>query len=249
MPRGLIAAGRLVRLLLHVLRGLAIVHLRFGALDAAGRQRHIQQWSAGLLRVLGIGMTVRGAVQPGAKLIVANHASWLDISAVHALMPEARFVSKAAIRDWPVLGKLVDGAGTIYLERGSKRDALRVVHQTADALKSGGTVAFFPEGTVGPGAELLPFHGNLLQAAIAAQQPVQPLVLRWHEPGQWFSRSTEFVGETTLLQSVFRILGARGLAIELTLLPLLPVTAEADRRALAEALRTQIAAVLTPVSG
>ena len=71
----------------------------FRALDAAGRQRHIQQWSARLLQVLDIGMTVRGTVQPGAKLIVANHASWLDISAVHALMPEARFVSKAAIRD------------------------------------------------------------------------------------------------------------------------------------------------------
>jgi 1-acyl-sn-glycerol-3-phosphate acyltransferase len=240
----IVAAWRLARLLLHVLRGLAIVHLRFGALDAAGRQRHIQAWSIGLLRVLGIGLQVRGSARPGAKMLVANHASWLDISAVHALLPEARFVSKAAIRDWPVLGKLVDGAGTIYLERSSKRDALRVVHQAADVLKAGDTVAFFPEGTVGPGAELLPFHGNLLQAAISAQAPVQPMVLRWHEPDQWFSRSVEFVGETTLLQSLGRILRARGLAIELTLLPLMPVTGESDRRALAESLRGQIAAVL-----
>ncbi|WP_077034194.1 1-acyl-sn-glycerol-3-phosphate acyltransferase [Pelomonas sp. KK5] len=243
-----IAIWRLCRLLLHVLRGLAIVHLRFGGLDAAGRQRHIQAWSQGLLRVLGIGFSVRGdAPQPGPRLLVANHASWLDIPAVHALLPEARFVSKAAIRDWPVLGKLVDGAGTIYLERSSKRDALRVVHQAADALKAGDTVAFFPEGTVGPGQELLPFHGNLLQAAISAAAPVQPLVLRWHEPGQWFSASTEFVGETTLLQSLGRILCARGLAIELTVLPVMQA-AEADRRAMAEALREQIGAVLQPQS-
>lgn len=240
----ILAVARLLRLTAHVMHGLALVQLHFGKLDAPGRQRHIQWWSAKLLRVLGVSVEVKGAVGAGAKLLVANHVSWLDIAAVHALMPEARFVSKAAVRDWPLLGKMVDGAGTIYIERSSKRDALRVVHQAAQALKAGDTVAFFPEGTTGPGAELLPFHGNLLQAAIATETPVQPLVLRWHEPGQRFSTAAQFIGETTLVQSLWRIVCARGMGVELTLLPAEPVSNEAERRALADQMRERIASAL-----
>jgi len=203
--RSLIAVGRLLRLTVHLLHGLALVKLRFGALDAAGRQGHIQRWSGRTLQILGVELQAEGQPQPGPKLLVANHVSWLDIAAVHAVMPEARFVSKAAVKDWPLLGALVEGAGTIYLERASKRDALRVVHQAADALRAGDTVAFFPEGTTGHGPELLPFHGNLLQSAIVTETPVQPLFLRWHEPGERFSPAARFVGEMTLVQSLWQI--------------------------------------------
>ena len=247
--RQLIAVGRLLRLVLHVLRGLFIVQCHFGRLDAAGRQRHIKAWSAQLLRVLGIELQVRGTAVAGPRLLVANHVSWLDISAVHALIPEARFVSKADIKTWPLIGKLVDGAGTLYIERSSKRDALRVVHQTAEALSAGDTVAFFPEGTTGPGPTLLPFHGNLLQAAIKTQTPVQPVVLRFHQPGQRFSPAAEFIGDMTLVQSLWRILCAGGLGVELRLLESVPTTPASDRRALAEALRAQIAsALIAPAS-
>ena len=82
----------------------------------------------------------------------------------------ARFVSKADVRHWPVLGRLVDAAGTLYIERERKRDAMRVVHQMAEALRAGDTLAVFPEGTTTDGHSLLPFHANLLQAAIATQR-------------------------------------------------------------------------------
>jgi hypothetical protein len=42
-------------------------------------------------------------------------------------------------------------AGTLFIERERKRDALRVVHQMAEALRAGDTVAVFPEGTTGDG--------------------------------------------------------------------------------------------------
>jgi 1-acyl-sn-glycerol-3-phosphate acyltransferase len=242
--RALIAVGRLARLCVHVLHGLALVKLRFGALDAAGRQGHIRWWSGKTLAILGIGLQIDGAARPGAKLLIANHVSWLDIAAVHAVLPQARFVSKAAVKDWPLLGALIDGAGTLYLERSSKRDALRVVHQAAEALAAGDTVAFFPEGTTGPGPELLPFHGNLLQSAITTGAPVQPLLLRWHEPGRRFSAAAEFVGATTLLQSLWRIACARGLAVQLHLLPPHATPPGTDRRRLAEQLRAALAQAL-----
>lgn len=241
--RSLTGIWRLLRLALHVLHGLALIQLRFGAYTPAQRQARVAWWSGKMLRLLGITLGSQGQARPGAKLLVANHVSWLDIAAIHTLMPEARFVSKSDVKAWPLVGTLVTAVGTLYIERASKRDALRVVHQCAEALRAGDTIAFFPEGTTGPGPELLPFHANLLQAAISTELPVQPVVLRWYEPGQRFSRSAQFIGDTTLLQSIWRVVTARGLAIELQVLPA-HATAHADRRLLAEHLRELIAAKL-----
>ena len=243
MIRALVAAWRLTLMLLHVLHGMLVMRLHFSSADAAGRHARIQWWSATLLRRLGIGLTVRGTPRAGPTLLVANHVSWLDIAAIHAAAPQARFVSKADVRQWPLVGRLVAGAGTIFIERESKRDALRVVHQTADALRAGDMVAVFPEGTTGPGRELLPFHANLLQAAIATETAVQPAVLRFHQPGQAFSGAVEFVGETTLVQSLWRMACAKGLQVEVQLLDA-ERTAYADRRALAAHLRERISEAL-----
>ena len=241
--RVLIGAWRLTRALLHLLHGMAVITLRFGWLDAAGRHARIQWWSGKLLRCMGIGLAVNGAPRPGATLLVANHISWLDVAAIHAAAPQARFVSKSDVKHWPLIGRLVAGAGTLFIERESKRDALRVVHRVADALRAGDMVAVFPEGTTGAGRKLLPFHANLLQAAIATEVPAQPVALRFFQPGQTFSEAVDFTGPTTLMQSVWRIACAQGLRVEVTLLDA-GGTAHADRRALAAHLREQIELVL-----
>jgi 1-acyl-sn-glycerol-3-phosphate acyltransferase len=234
---------RVARLALHVLHGMAVMALRFPSLDAAGRQARIRWWSAGLLRAVGVGLQVRGVPRPGATLLVANHVSWLDIAALHAAVPQARFVAKADLRHWPLLGWLVAGAGTLFIARERKRDALRVVHAMAEALRAGETVAVFPEGTTGPGPTLLPFHANLLQAAIATATPIQPAVLRFADPHRRFSPAVAYVGDTTLLQSLWRVASARGLVAHVDLL--LPQgSAHADRRALAEHLRQCMAGCL-----
>jgi 1-acyl-sn-glycerol-3-phosphate acyltransferase len=240
---GLRATWRLLRMALHLLHGMALMALRFPALDAAGRRARVQSWSTALLRMAGLQLQVRGTPRPGATLLLANHVSWLDIAAIHAVAPQARFVSKADVLGWPLLGRLIKGAGTLFIERERKRDALRVLHQVADALKAGDTVAVFPEGTTGDGATLLPFHANLLQAAIVTGTPVQAVALRYGDDTHRFSPVVEFVGATTLLQSVWRIAGARGLRVHVDLLS--PQgTRHADRRALADRLRAQIDAQL-----
>jgi 1-acyl-sn-glycerol-3-phosphate acyltransferase len=139
--RNLLAAWRLLRFVLHVLHGLLMIKLLFPSLSLGQRHHRIRWWSG----KMGVRLEFKGQARPGAKLIVANHVSWLDIAAVHAVLPEARFVSKADVKHWPVVGALTAGVGTLFIERTSKRDALRVVHQMADALKAGDTVAVFPE--------------------------------------------------------------------------------------------------------
>ena len=234
---------RLACAVLHGVHGLFIVLLRFPSLDAAARHARIAWWSEKMLRALGARLVVQGSFRPGAKLVVANHVSWLDIMAIHAVCPQARFVSKAEVHHWPLVGRLVGAAGTLYIERERRRDSLRVMHHMAEAMAAGDTVAVFPEGTTGDGRTLLPFHANLLQAAIATATPVQPVALRFSDDRHAFSPAALFLGETTLAQSLWRLACARGLVVNVSVLAA-EVSAHADRRALAQHLREEIAKVL-----
>ena len=239
------AAWRLARCTVHALHGLAVVVLLLPQASDVQRQAKVQWWSKRLLALLGVELRVQGGFHAGAKLIVANHISWLDIMAVHAVHPQARFVSKADVQAWPVIGRLVAAGGTLYIQREKRRDAVRVVHQMAEALQAGDTVAVFPEGTTADGHELLPFHANLLQAAIASAVPVQPVALRYADAQHAISPAAEFLGDTTLAQSLWRLAGAEGLSVTVQVLP--PQACDhADRRALALHLREGIAAALDP---
>ncbi len=241
--RRLRAVWRLCRCVVHGLHGLWIALVRFPSLSVAARQQEIRRWSAKMLRLIGIELRVEGTPAPGGVLLAANHISWLDIMVVHAVVPEARFVSKADVKAWPLVSRLVDSAGTLYLERERKRDALRVVHDMAEALRAGQTVAIFPEGTTSTGHGLLPFHANLLQAAIATAMPVQPVALRFSDRTHAVSEAMEFVGDTTLARSLWQSACGDGVVARLVFLP--PrATAGVDRRELAAALRADIGAAL-----
>nr|WP_316640741.1 lysophospholipid acyltransferase family protein [uncultured Roseateles sp.] len=241
--RTLLACWRLVRVVLHLLHGLWIIKARFPRLDGAGRHRRIQWWAGKFLSVLDVQLDLQGQFKPGSSLIVANHVSWLDIVAIHAVHPRTRFVSKADVKTWPIVGPLVHAADTLFIERERKRDAMRVVHQMAEALQAGDSVGIFPEGTTGAGDQLLPFHANLLQAAIAAEAAVQPVALRFSDAEGPISQAVVYVGDTTIVQSLWLIAMGRGLRVRVTVLP--PVGARhADRRALSQHLQALITEAL-----
>jgi 1-acyl-sn-glycerol-3-phosphate acyltransferase len=117
------------------------------------------------------------------------------------------------------------------------------VHEMAAALKAGDTVAVFPEGTTADGHALLPFHANLLQAAIATETPIQPVALRFSDRHDTVSRAAQYIGETTLAQSMWRLAMGDGVRVTVAVLPP-QASAHADRRALAEYLREQIGSTL-----
>jgi 1-acyl-sn-glycerol-3-phosphate acyltransferase len=203
--RSLRAAWQLLLALVHALGGLATILLRFPSLAELEREARVQAWSVRMLALLNVRLEVRGAPpERGPVLLVANHISWLDILVMHAAR-YCRFVSKADIKRWPLIGALATGGGTIYIERESRRDALRVVHAMAAGLQQGEVVAVFPEGTTGDGIDLLPFHANLIQAAIAARAPVQQVALSFLDARTGArSDSPSYVGDETLLGSVWR---------------------------------------------
>ncbi len=243
MARRLRAVWRLARSVLHILHGTWIAVLRFPTMDAAARVERVQWWSLKTLRLMGIELQTSGEPHPGAKLLTANHISWLDVMVIHAVCPQARFVSKSDVKHWPVLGALVTGAGTLFIERHRKRDALRVVHQMAQALRAGDTLAIFPEGTTSEGHSLLPFHANLLQAAITAGTPVQPVALRFSDAVDPVCRAVQYVGDTSLVQSLWWVACGNQVRVRVQFLAALPVRS-ADRRGLAQALAASIEMVL-----
>lgn len=107
-------------------------------------------------------------------LWVANHVSWVDGPVFGSVAP-AYFVGKAEIRSWPVIGKIASAGGTFFVKRGSG-DSGSVASQMANLLQTGESIIFFPEATTTDGRRVYKIHSKLLQAAVEAQVPVQPLV-------------------------------------------------------------------------
>ncbi|MES2581648.1 MAG: lysophospholipid acyltransferase family protein [Pseudomonadota bacterium] len=203
------AVWRLLRVVLHILGGVWTVYTVLPRLSVAQRHARVQVWALAMLDCLAIKLVVRGSPPvAGPMLLVANHISWVDIVVMHATR-HCRFVSKDEIARWPIVSTLAGAADTLYITRESRRDAMRVVHQMAQCLRDGDVLAIFPEGTTGDGSTLLPFHANLLQAAISADAPVQPVALRFVDAasGQ-ISFAPCYVGDDTLWQSLWRTLRA-----------------------------------------
>ena len=235
---------RLLRLSVHVLRGLLTVALLFPFYTTHRQHRAVKLWSSELLRVLGIRLKADGApdhVRP--LMIVANHVSWLDIFALNAVMP-VRFVAKSEIRRWPAIGWLSARTGTLFIERGRRRDAARVGGLVTQAMRSGDVVAVFPEGTTTDGSQVLRFHSSLLQPALTAGARVQPVFLRFERADGSLCIEAAYDGDKSLWHTLLQITAEREIRVRLQFLPLLEAGA-ADRRALADAAQAAIVSRLT----
>ena len=200
------AIGRFTRMLWHTLQGVRLASNGFNQLDAQTQQRVVEQWAHDFLRHAGIELRIKGQpVSQGPMLLVANHQSWLDIPTLHAAR-NCRFVSKAEIAQWPLVGRLARAAGTLFIQRSSRRDTQRTVQAMTEALRQGDILTVFPEGTTGNGRELLPFHGNTLQAAIDADVPVLPVALTFldRSTGQASFVPCEAYLDEPMLRSLWR---------------------------------------------
>ncbi len=212
-----VAIGKLLIVVPHLAVGLFTIYGYFPRLSQTQRDRRIEVWAGELLDKLAIKLVVNGTPPSvGPILLVANHISWLDILVMHAAR-HCRFVSKSDVKSWPVFGTLATAGGTLYIQRESRRDAMRMVHDMSEALTQGHILAVFPEGTTGNGVDLLPFHGNLLEAALKAQAPVQPVALQFvDEHSGEVSQGPSYVGDETLIASLWRTLKTPGIVAVVT---------------------------------
>jgi len=224
---------RVPRILGHLLHGLATIWFVFPWLEAHARRMRIRRWSRRLLHLLSVDIRMTGALAHPNVLVVANHVSWLDIFALHAVGP-VRFIAKSEIARWPLLGSLVRGVGTLFIERHRRRDTHRVAREMAAALAGGDIVAVFPEGTVTDGTRVLPFKGSLLQPIVDARGTIQPVAIRYRTPAGERSAAAAY-HDVAFLGSFWRICGERALVVELVATPPLAATGRHRRELAAEA--------------
>lgn len=242
---------RIVRLVIHLLYAIAMAELLFPWIKPQLRLRLERNWSAGLMRILNIHVRVQGPAPDLTAhniMLIANHISWLDIYLLNTVRP-ARFVSKAEVRSWPLVGRLAYKTGTFFIDRARRHDTARVNHEMSAALSSGGCVAVFPEGTTSYGDTLLPFHASLLQPAVHSESRIWPAAIRYTHADGSLNRAATYVGEVSFGESLKEMLGQREMYADLVFLE--PIAAHGKtRRELARHAEQAIAAALnlTPQS-
>ncbi len=110
-------------------------------------------------------------------VIVSNHQSMTDIPVIAHLKIDTKWLAKAELFRFPVLGWMLRMAGDVPVERRDRVKSARALLQCARYLRQGCSVVFFPEGTRSRDGEVLPFNEGPFQLAIREQVPVLPLVV------------------------------------------------------------------------
>lgn len=199
-------------------------------------------WSQKAARILNLTITVQGQVTQQPAVLVANHISWLDIFVLGSVL-DMRFLSKAEVRHWPLIGWLADKAGTLFIARGQSGAAQQAAQHLIHVIQQGDHVLFFPEGTTTDGTSVRRFHARLFAPAIDAQVPVQPIAIQYPDQTGQASQVVPYINDDSLLSNLWRIAGQKELTATVTFMDLVPSQDQA-RKALALTCESQIRAQL-----
>ena len=216
---------------------MAVAPLHIGSKLLLRRSPWPKRFLGAAARIIGARPRLSGDPLRAHSLLISNHVSWLDILILGGTTGTA-FVSKDNLGPG-LIHWLADQNATLYIRREDRRNSKAQALQIAKALEGEQPLTLFPEGTTGPGDQLLPFRSTLLEAAAYAEKDVQirPVALDYgaaapevgwlQEPGK---------------DNILRILGRRGtLPVTVNLLTPMP---RGDRKALAIAARNLIAETL-----
>ena len=249
MPRRVINSLRCtwrgVRVVLHLVKLVCMVALIWPYMRLAQRDRVISRWSYGLLRILQVHIHLHGDIPPPhvtSVLFIANHISWLDIIALDAFR-RMRFVAKAEVRQWPVIGWLAAQTGTFFLQRSNQRQMAHLTSMIANALCQKHCVALFPEGTTTDGTSLKSFYPGLFEAARRSTGMVWPVAIRYAHADGSLHLAPAFLGEQSLVNSIAHVLTVRSMHLHLSFAPPLDAQ-EFTRRDLAHHAHAAITSLL-----
>ncbi|MGK5685177.1 lysophospholipid acyltransferase family protein [Actinoplanes sp. URMC 104] len=113
----------------------------------------------------------------GAAVLVANHASLIDILVLFALFRPFKWVSKQEIFRVPLIGWNMRLNDYVPLVRGSSASVRRMMEHCDRLLAAGSPVMIFPEGRRTPDGSLQPFKDGAFDLAVRHQVPVIPIAV------------------------------------------------------------------------
>ncbi|MBL4703433.1 MAG: 1-acyl-sn-glycerol-3-phosphate acyltransferase [Flavobacteriales bacterium] len=112
----------------------------------------------------------------GPYVVIANHASYLDIILLYGVVPHRfRFLGKAEILKWPIINSVFKQMD-IPVERGHRTKAFKSLEKCGDAIDEGHCIIIFPEGGWDPNVKgLQRFKNGAFKLAIEKQVPIVPI--------------------------------------------------------------------------
>ncbi|MDG4891990.1 MULTISPECIES: lysophospholipid acyltransferase family protein [unclassified Mesorhizobium] len=143
-------------------------------------------WHSMVLRALGMRVHVTGSLAKDRPLLVAaNHISWTDIMVLGSFA-DVKFIARADMEGWPLIGMLSKLQRTVFIERERKRTSGDQASEIAKRMAKGDAMVLFAEGSTGDGNLVLPFKSTLFGAAsiaisegAAEQVFIQPVAIAY----------------------------------------------------------------------
>ena len=138
------------------------------------------QWGKGVLWGCGVRAEVVGRehVGKGPYVVVANHASLLDIPTTAAFVPvRFHFVSRPFFFKVPFMGWGMTAAGHISIERKSAREAAKTLDEIPSRFRKGLSVVLFPEGTRSPDGNVQKYKRGPMMTALQGEVEILPVAM------------------------------------------------------------------------
>lgn len=148
-----------------------------------GYGRWVRVWGRVPLRIAGIRVETHGrehVERPGAKLVLFNHVSQLDLFVLASLCPDGAVVMyKKEFEDIPGLGSAMRNLGMIPVDRSDLVSAIASVTTAGERILANDAPCFIaPEGTRSRQGGLQSFKKGAFHLAAQHGIPVVPMVLR-----------------------------------------------------------------------
>jgi 1-acyl-sn-glycerol-3-phosphate acyltransferase len=197
-----------------------VMAARHGALTQPNQPEHtrlVRYFCRRMCRVLGVDVQVHGEMPTTHALWVSNHVSWIDITVIGSVT-RVFFLSKAEVAEWPLMGRLAQAGGTLFIRRGSG-DSDTVRAQIAGFLRQKLPVLFFPEATTTDGRQVRRLHGRLLAAALETGTPIQPVLLCYANQAGQLDEVMPFIGDVSFPDHLQQVLGHERVVAHIVALP------------------------------
>lgn len=126
--------------------------------------------------------SVRLDLPPGGFVLVANHPTLVDVTAIVSACPQAVSIAKSAMYRSPLVGRLLRFCDHVDAGDGSPFGGAAVADRAVELLRAGTPVVIFPEGTRSPERGLGEFRPGAFEIAARANVPVVPLLVTCDPP-------------------------------------------------------------------
>ena len=123
----------------------------------------------------------RLALPATSAVVVANHPTLVDVTALVSACPDLVFVAKRELFRSPLVGPLLRRCNHIESGAGILAGAA-VVEAALERLRHGCSVLLFPEGTRSPKDAIGPFFPGAFEIAERAGVPIVPLLIECDPP-------------------------------------------------------------------